>query len=206
MDIQRLARIANGNLAKDQHGVTMLTVMMFMIILTVIGIGSLTISGLENRIAGFSRTAEAASAAAESCVGTAVNVIQQTLYTGTLPNAFSPMPVTAANAGAAGYGLLQQEIMGQRDNDADTTATALADTSVIIGGYTVNGDIDRLYVAPIPGASIEFGAAYDKGGGGSVYVYYRIDCVANQTASGVTNRITAIYACVITGESCQKQI
>lgn len=206
MDIQRLAKIANGNLAKDQQGVTMLTVMMFMIILTVIGIGSLTISGLENRIAGFSRTAEAASAAAESCVGTAVNVIQQTLYAGTLPNAFSPTPVTAANAGAAGYGLLQQEIMGQRDNDADTTATASADTSVIIGGYAVNGDIDRLYVAPIPGASIEFGAAYDKGGGGSVYVYYRIDCVANQTASGVTNRITAIYACVITGESCQKQI
>jgi Tfp pilus assembly protein PilX len=206
MDTQRLAESTNGNLAKNQQGITMLTVMMFLIILTVIGIGSLTISGLENRIAGFSRTAEAASAASESCVGTAVNVIQQTLYTGTLPAAFSPTPVTVANAGAAGYGLLQQEIMGQRDNDADTTATASADTSVPINGYTVNGDIDRLYVAPIPGASLEFGAAYDKGGGGSVYVYYRIDCVASQVATGATNRITAIYACVITGESCQKQI
>ena len=206
MDTQRVAGITNGNLAKDQQGITMLTVMMFLIILTVIGIGSLTISGLENRTAGFSRTAEAASAASESCVGTGVNVIQQTLIQGTLPAAFSPTPVTAANAGAAGYGLLQQEIMGQRDNDLDDTTTALADTSVIINGYTVNGDIDRLYVAPIPGASLEFGAAYDKGGGGSVYIYYRIDCVASQTATGATNRITAIYACLITGESCQKQI
>lgn len=206
MNTQRQAQMKGTTMMKGQQGIAMLTVMMFLFILTVIGIGSLTITGLENRIAGFSRTAEAASAATESCVGTAVNVIQQTLNTGTLPGAFSPIPVTAANAGAAGYGLLQQEIMGQRDNDADTTATASADTSVTIGGYTVNGDIDRLYVAPIPGASLEFGAAYDKGGGGSVYVYYRIDCVASQTATGVTNRIIAIYACLITGESCQKQI
>ena len=204
MDTQRLAGITNGNLAKDQRGMTMLTVVMFMIILAMVGIGSLTISSLENRIAGFSRTAEAASAAAESCVGTGVNVIQQTLNAGTLPLAFSPTPVTAANAGL--YGLLQQEIMGQRDNDADTATLASADTSVTINGYTVNGDIDRLYVAPIPGASLEFGAAYDRGGGGSVFVYYRIDCVASQTATGATSRLTAVYACAVTGESCQKQI
>ena len=205
MDIQRFAGITKGSLAKDQQGITMLTVMMFLIILTVIGIGSLTISGLENRTAGFSRTAEAGNAASESCVGTAVNIIQQTLLAGTLPAALSP-PVTGANAGAAGYGLLQQEIMGQRDNDLDDTTTASADTSVTINGYLVNGDIDRLYVVPIPGASLEFGAAYDKGGGGSVYIYYRIDCVASQVATGAKNRITSIYACVITGEGCQKQI
>ena len=204
MDTQRLAGITNGNLAKDQRGMTMLTVVMFMIILAMVGIGSLTISSLENRIAGFSRTAEAASAAAESCVGTGVNVIQQTLNAGTLPLAFSPTPVTAANAGL--YGLLQQEIMGQRDNDADTATLASADMSVTINGYTVMGDIDRLYVAPIPGASLEFGAAYDKGGGGSVFVYYRIDCISSQTATGATSRLTAVYACVVTGESCQKQI
>lgn len=206
MDTQPVAGIINGNLAKDQRGITMLTVVMFMIILTVVGIGSITISSMENRIAGFSRTAEEANAAAESCVGTGVNVIQQTLNAGTLPLAFSPTPVTAANAGLAGFGLLQQEIMGQRDNDADTATLASADTLVTINGYTVFGDIDRLYVAPIPGASLEFGAAYDKGGGGSIFVYYRIDCVASQTATGATNRLTAIYACAVTGESCQKQI
>ena len=203
MDIQRLAGITKGNLAKDQQGITMLTVMMFLIILTVIGIGSLTVSSLENRIAGFSRTAEAGNAAAESCVGMGVNIIKQTLLSGPLPAGFSP-PVTVANAGAAGYGLLQQEIMGQRDNDVDDTTTALADTSMTINGYTVNGDIDRLYVAPIPGASLEFGAAYDKGGSGSVYIYYRIDCVATQVATGATNRITSIYACVQTSEGCQR--
>ncbi|MGH7254484.1 MAG: PilX N-terminal domain-containing pilus assembly protein, partial [Nitrospirales bacterium] len=47
-----------------QDGIALLTVVLLMVVLTILGIMAITVSGLENRMAGHGRTAEAAMAAA----------------------------------------------------------------------------------------------------------------------------------------------
>ena len=64
---------------EDQQGIALLSILMLMLILTVLGIAAMTITGLENRVAGFASSMEASSAAADSCVATGVKVIQQVL-------------------------------------------------------------------------------------------------------------------------------
>jgi Tfp pilus assembly protein PilX len=56
----------------------MLVVLMVMLMMTVLGVAAITVSGLENKIAGLQRTTENAAQAAESCLGTSANVIMQT--------------------------------------------------------------------------------------------------------------------------------
>src|SRR5688572_1036841 len=61
----------------DRRGMAMLTVMMVLLMLTVLGIAAITVSGLGNTMAGLQRTMEASANAAESCLGTGANIIQQ---------------------------------------------------------------------------------------------------------------------------------
>ena len=83
----------------DERGVAMLVVLMVMLMMTVLGVAAITVSGLENKIAGLQRTTENAAQAAESCLGTSANVIMQTL----LPESGSTIPAalldTASPAG-----------------------------------------------------------------------------------------------------------
>ena len=74
---------------ENQRGVALLTVMIIALIMTILGIAAITVSGLETRMSGFVRTKEVVSTAAESCEGTAVNIIQQTLYYGLIQPAIS---------------------------------------------------------------------------------------------------------------------
>lgn len=62
-----------------QQGIALLTVMLMLLILSILGIASITVTSMENRMAGFFRTTEAVVAAADSCEGLAANLIQQTL-------------------------------------------------------------------------------------------------------------------------------
>src|SRR5881628_3277937 len=78
-----------------EEGLALLTVVLLLMIMTVLGIAAITTTSLENRMAGFTRTGEAAAGSAESCVGTAVNIIQQTIDAGTLPAAFLDNAVPA---------------------------------------------------------------------------------------------------------------
>jgi len=181
--------------------------MLVMIIMTVIGIAALTVTGMENRIAGFQRTGEAAATAAESCVGTGVNIIQQTIDQGKVPDTF-----TTLNGGPVlNQATLEGEIMGQSDNNPDDPGTdATANIKQTVGAYTVRGDIDRLYARPRAGGALQFAAGYEgaAGGtaGGGVDIMYRLDCRATTTTSSTASRIVAIYACTATGESCQRKI
>src|SRR5918996_2081376 len=107
-----------------QDGITLLTVMLLMVIMSVIGIAAITITGLENQLAGFGRSGEQAASAAESCISTAVNIIQQTMDQGVVPatflaNSSPPGPVPVAN-----QAILTTEIMGQNNNDPDAPLNA----------------------------------------------------------------------------------
>jgi hypothetical protein len=156
---------------------------------------------------------EGATAAAESCAGIGVNIIQQTIDpyggAGTLPIAFLSNAIPAGPVPQTNATLLTQEIMGSSDNNSDYAdgTGAVPNLTQTIGVFTVNGDIDRLYIKGSPGSGMQQFAGYEGTGSsavGSSNIYYRIDCVARNTATGTSARVTAVYACTTTGESCQK--
>ena len=199
--------------AKNEQGVAMLTVLLIMLMMTVLGISAITVTGLENRMAGSMTSMEAATAAAESCAGIGVNIIQQTIDpyagAGTLPTAFRSDATPAGPVPQTNATLLTQEIMGSSDNNADFADGTGAVPNVVqtIGAFTVSGDIDRLYIKGIAGSGMQQFAGYEGTGSsavGSSNIYYRIDCVARNAATGTSARVTAVYACTTTGESCQK--
>ena len=192
-----------------EAGLALLTTILLLVAMTVIGIAAMTVTSMGSRMAGFGRTAEAGATAAEACLGTAVKLIQETIDNGTLPAAYRndanpPGPVPAGNAAT-----LQSEILGQSDNNADAADTA-PNTVATVNSYTVNGDIDRLYAAPKAGSAQQFGSGYEGTGAGAaaggIDIFYRIDCSATNAATDTRGRITAVYACTVTGETCQRKI
>ena len=200
---------------RGEEGIALVTTLVILLIMTVLGVGAVAVTALENRIAGFQRTGESATSAAESCVGTSVNIIQQTLATSTLtvPATFVSATGPVLNtAEVAVSPTLSMEISGQSDNDTDLVTGAGAagpDYSLQINGYTVLGDIDRLYLMGKAGSGMQFAAGYEGAGsgtaGGGADIVYRIDCRATLTAVGAESRVVAIYACTLNGQ-CQKKI
>jgi Tfp pilus assembly protein PilX len=192
-----------------QEGFALITALLLMLILTILGVSAITMTSMENRIAGVSKTTEAASMAVESCLGTGVNVIQQTMDPAEVPlsvlaNAVPPGPVPLARRADLG-----QEIMGELDQNNDSpTGTGASGPDIVqtVGGFTVNGDIDRLYVKYKSGGSNAFAEAEQGKGKAAEYdVYYRITCVATMASTGTQSQVSAVYACTASGgDTCQK--
>ena len=206
---------------QNQQGIAMLSILMLMLILTVLGIGAMTITGIENRVAGFASSMEASSAAADACIATGVKVIQQVLDvsngtsvpTALLNNQTPPGPVPSTNKAQ-----LELEINGDPTALADAPIGPPFPSGIIaavpnlvqtVGAYSVVGDIDFLYRKPRAGSGQQFGAAYDGtavgGGAGGVDLFYRVDCVATNTATGMSSRIAAIYSCLY-NEGCTRKL
>jgi hypothetical protein len=206
---------------ENQQGIAMISILMLILILTVLGIGAMTITGLENRVAGFASSMEASSAAADSCIATGVKVIQQVLDvsnatsvpTALLDNQTPPGPVPASNKAQ-----LEKEINGDPTAVADAPIgppfpagiiAAVPNLVIPVGAYSVVGDIDFLYRKQRAGSGQQFGAAYDGtavgGGAGGVDMFYSVDCVATNTATGMSSRIAAIYSCLY-NEGCTRKL
>lgn len=195
----------------DQRGVALLTVLLIILLLTILGIAAITVTGLENRMAGFFRTTEAAAAAAESCEGTAANIIQQTIAPpGQLPASFLSSSVPVGPVPATNGPTLQSEITGATlpvppavsaglpsENSTDAAATS-PNLTLSINGFTVNGDIDRLYIHNKPGM--------DPTKEGGQEILYRITCVASNTATGISSTVTSVYGCTFYSTGCYKKI
>lgn len=185
---------------KNQQGIALLTVLLMLLILTVLGIASITVTSMENRMAGFFRSTEAVVAAADSCEGLAVNIIQQTKTApGVIPASFlAPTgPIPAANAPT-----LWSEIMGstlpppapantQAENFADSATTDPNLVMTNLPGFTINGDIDLLY-------------SHQKDGTPASEHVYRITCVASNPATGSNRTVTSVYGC-LDGDTCIKK-
>jgi hypothetical protein len=207
---------------ENQQGIAMISILMLILILTVLGIGAMTITGLENRVAGFASSMEASSAAADSCIATGVKVIQQvldvsnatSLPTTLLNNQTPPGPVPSTNKAQ-----LELEINGDPTAVADAPIGPPFPAGIIaavpnlvipsVGAYSVVGDIDFLYRKQRAGSGQQFGAAYDGtavgGGAGGVDMFYSVDCVATNTATGMSSRIAAIYSCLY-NEGCTRKL
>lgn len=205
---------------ENQQGIAMISIVMLMLMLTVLGIGAMTITGIENRVAGFASSMEASSAAADACIATGVKVIQQvqdvsnglSVPTALLDNQIPPGPVPFTNKTQ-----LENEINGD-PTPADTPigppfpagiTAAVPNLVQTVGAYSVVGDIDFLYRKPRAGMGQQFGAAYDGTavgpGAGGMDMVYSVDCVATNTATGMSSRIAAIYACLY-NEGCVRKL
>jgi hypothetical protein len=188
----------NGTLVRNERGVSLITVMMVILIMTLMGISILAVTGSERQIAGSVSASEASVAAAESCVSTGANVIQQGLQAHVVPaallsNAVPPGPVPLAN-----LAVLNGELITDGGNpDFPVGAGSVPNLTMTIGNYQVFGDIDRLYTQcngsvcdpNDPNFRLDF--------------FYRITCVAQNQATGLTSQVGALYACNNTGTFCQ---
>jgi Tfp pilus assembly protein PilX len=186
----------------------MLTVMMVLLMLTVLGIAAITASGLGNNMAGLQRTMEASTNAAESCLGTGANIIQQVLLpenadqvpAALLDNFTPPGPVPNSNKT-----ILENEFIGSPENSADvpTGPSAAPNLRMTVGPYAVTGDIDRLYAKQRVGSG---NPSFEKIGlnGPGFDLFFRLTCVATNVATGTESQVSAIYACAL-NDGCQKQ-
>ena len=201
-------------LVMDDRGMAMLTVMMVLLMLTVLGIAAITASGLGNTMAGAQRTMETAANATESCLGTGANIIQQVF----LPENGSQVPAALLDSGTpagpvpnGNKTVLENELIGNPENSTDvpTGASAAPNLRMTVAQYTIAGDIDRLYVKMRAGTGQQQFSAYEGTGVGAgsngVDAYFRISCVGSNTATGTESHVSAIYACSLTGDGCQKQ-
>ena len=189
----------------DERGVALLTVMIIMLLMVVLAISAITVTGLETRMSGFVSTKEAMSAAAEACEGTAVNIIQQTLYYSEIKPEFLSTATPAGPIPAANSATLYSEISGQPlpppaaantigENYNDSATSVVPNLEITsIPGLTVKGDIDRLF------------KRRKEGAGELKEIVYRITCIASNAAAGTTSTVTSVYSCTV-GETCMKQI
>lgn len=181
----------NGSQIRGERGVSLITVMMVIFIMTLMGISILAITGSERQIAGSVSASEASTDAAESCVSTGANVLKQYMELHVVPaavlsNAVPPGPVPLAN-----LAVLSGELNTDGGNpDFPIGAGSAPNLTMTIGNYQVFGDIDRMYVQLAPGSTrLEF--------------FYQITCVANNLATGITSQVGAVYVCHFDAFFCQ---
>jgi hypothetical protein len=184
---------------RGEQGVSLITVMMVILIMTLMGISILTVTGFERQIAGTVSASEASTDAAESCVSTGANVIQQSLQAHAVPaallsNAVPPGPVPLTN-----LAVLNGEMINDGGNlDVPTGAGSVPNLTMTMGNYQVFGDIDRLYVQCAFGSDCTPGSESMR-----IDIFYQITCVAQNQATGLTSQVNALYACNNTGAFCQ---
>src|SRR5947209_18883540 len=78
-------RIARRAVLGREVGIAMLMVLMLTIILPVIGVAAITSTSLDIKMAGGERLRESTLNAAEACMSSGVQIIQQTLQNGGVP-------------------------------------------------------------------------------------------------------------------------
>ncbi len=183
---------------RNEQGVSLITVMMVILIMTLMGMSILAVTGFERQIAGSVSASEASTDAAESCVSTGANVIQQSLQAHVVPpavlsNAVPPGPVPLAN-----LAVLNGEMINDGGNpDFPIGAGSVPNLAMTIGNYQVFGDIDRMYIQCNGNSCdpMDPTARFD--------IFYQITCVAQNVATGITSQVGALYACHSTGAFCQ---
>ncbi|MDO9118755.1 MAG: hypothetical protein Q7U39_12410 [Nitrospira sp.] len=197
VDCDRAQECRQDSLGLDERGTSFMTVMVIMLMTGTLGVAALTMTGLENSMAGAIRMVEEGTDAAESCVGMSVNVIQNSVDPGSVPaTLIAPAgPVPAANAA-----ILSQEINGapvsMRNNpDVAVGAGNAPNITMTVNNYLVNGDIDFLYS--------KLRAGSDEN---TKDFFYRVDCTAANAATGATSRVIAVFDCLHLGsDTCQRR-
>lgn len=187
---------------RGEQGVSLITVMMVILIMTLMGISILAVTGFERQISSGVSASEASTDAAESCVSTGANVVLQYLENdGVVPaallsNAVPPGPVPVTN-----LAVMNSELMNDGGNpDFPVGAGSVPNLAMTVGNYQVFGDIDRLYANPAFGSDIG-----SSGAPSLMDFFYQITCVAQNVTTGLTSQVGAVYVCNKNSSYCQRR-
>src|SRR5438132_11858777 len=116
-------RIARRAVLGREDGIAMLTVLMLTIILTVIGVAAITSTSLDIKMAGGERVRESSVNAAEACMSSGVQIIQQTLQNGGVPGTLTAAGANPRSAerrvGTPGHDPRDAERVQQQDGKED---------------------------------------------------------------------------------------
>jgi Tfp pilus assembly protein PilX len=191
-----------SEIGHDERGVSFMAVMMLTLMVGGLGVAALTMTGLENSMAGAVRMVEEGTAAAESCIGTAVRVINLVQDD---PGMGSEAAVVIAPQGpvpAGNANFLKQEINGTLRNNPDVAVGPgkAPNLTLRVNNYDIDGDIDFLYAKKKAGDNLA-----DVETLSDIFTY-RVDCTAANAATGATSRVIAVYDCLgKTGDGCTKR-
>src|SRR2546426_12122128 len=115
-------RIVRRGVLGREDGIAMLTVLMLTIILTVIGGAAITSKSLDTKMAGGERLRESTLNAAEACMSSGVQILQQSLQfffnAGATTEICTLSLHDALPSSAPGQNPLEAEIMGQSNANA----------------------------------------------------------------------------------------
>ena len=205
--------------ASDQRGVALLTGILLLMVMTVIGIASITLTGLENRLAGYVRAGEAATIAAESCLAVGVRTIEFTIRDSKVPDAILDSASPAGPVPDANKTALMNEIMGVTgfENFTDTLPATypnfnlgIPSPSQTLNNFVVQGDVDRLHSKAGSGSSTLMIQGYEGLGSGAASggteILYQLSCLATNAATNARSKVTAIYTCKPVSDGCLRKI
>jgi len=200
------------NLAKrinNENGVALISMLLFLVLLTVIGLTSVSITSLENLTAMNERNYEQRINDQEAGVDPQANVIERTIADAALPATYlsglgGPVP---ALAGPTLTAELTTNLI--EDDSVNNVGAFGPDLSITIGTApnqsVVNMDIDYLFTRPKSGNALEFAAGNEGVGnsaaaGGTEKIF---QMTSQSTLKGARGAIINSYTCVVSG-SCQK--
>lgn len=186
----------------NERGTSFMTVMLLMLIIGALGVAALTMTGMENSMAGAVRMVEEGTDAAEACVGSAVRAIRLTIEDPEMNDMAAVLIAPQGPVPALNQTVFSQEISGTLRNHSDIAVGAGNAPNLVmnVNGYVVNGDIDFLYSKRRTGSDFADPEkpTYDQ--------FYRVDCVAANAATGATSRVIVTFDCLnTTGEGCVKR-
>lgn len=183
---------------RNERGVALITVLLLMVVLTVIGLGAITVTSLEVKTAQNERQHEEAVNRTEGGNDIQVKVLEETLLSAQMPEEY----LQTAGGPVVETANLSGEIFGIRENDS---SDIIPDLQQAIGAATVKMDIDFLYRKQKTGSALEMAGGYEGigfgGGSGGTEIFYQLE---SQIADGESrSSIVSIYDCVVIA-GCQK--
>ncbi|MFO0775490.1 MAG: hypothetical protein U0172_12575 [Nitrospiraceae bacterium] len=185
----------------NERGAAVLVVMVILMMMTALGIAAITVTNMESTSAGYARTNEAGVQAAEACVETGVNVVQQVMLARVVPGTlvWPNGPIAAAAAPT-----LAAEIVQLDTNNADfaigagSTPDLFINVPAINPAYQVTGDIDKDY-RKAQGAFNDPSTV--------VETFFRINCFAQNLTTGSVTNVQGEYYCYASAgdQTCKRK-
>ena len=174
------------NKTGNEEGSALVVVLLFLVLLTIIGISASTTSEIELNIAANQKTHMIAFNNADSGIYANPKLISACIEGG------SDQAVAGFTYLGAG-GTFYREIMGFDPWDA------ARDTRLTLGGFNVDVDVNRTGVQHLAGGGVEFASGAEGigvGSAGGVAIFYAMDSLGDGPASSVSD-IGGVYRKVI---------
>jgi hypothetical protein len=174
------------NKTGNEEGSALIVALLFLVLLTIIGISASTTSQIEVNIAANQKTHEMAFNHSDSGIYATPKLISTCIESG-------------AEQAAAGFtylgagGTFYREIMGYDPWDA------ARDTRLTLSGFDVDVDVNRTGVQHLAGGGVEFASGAEGigvGSAGGVAIFYDMDSLGNGPASSVSD-IGGVYRKVV---------